>query len=330
MPLALVTGGCGFLGSSIVRGLLERKETVRILAQPNEPTTNVDGLDVEIMRGNVLDRATAERAVSGVSTVYHAAAIYKDWMPDPTVMYDVNMRGTFNMLEASRRAGVSRVVYTASVVSLGRPEKGTLGDENTPYEAWSLDFAYSRSKYHSRVLAEDFARWGLDVRIVCPGAIFGPGDIAPTPSGKIIVNVLREGRGAYYEGGGSYVDVRDAAAVHVLAAEKGHPGERYIATAHNLTNRELLEAIFRVAGKTPRMVKVPYLVTLGLMKSLERRAARRNEEPPMASVMLEYSRKAFVYSNRKAVTELGAHFRPIDETIRDAIDYFRKRGLLSR
>lgn len=330
MPLALVTGGCGFLGSSIVREVLGRGDAVRILALPDEPTANVAGLDVEILRGDLRDREAVERAVSGATTVYHAAAIYKDWVPDPTLMYDVNLSGTFNVLEASRRAGVSRVIYTASIVSLGRPAPGAIGDESTPYEAWSLDFPYSRAKYHSRMLAEDFARWGLDVRVVCPGVILGPGDITPTPSGKVIINVLRDGRGTYSDGGASYVDVRDAAAVHVLCAERGVAGERYIATAHNLDNRQLLEAIFEVAGKKPRMIKVPYLATLGLVRLMERQAVRRKKEPPLGSLMFEFQKKPLFYSNRKAVNDLGARFRPFPETVRDAMDYFAGRGLLSR
>jgi dihydroflavonol-4-reductase len=300
-----------------------------VLALPDEPTTNLDGLDVEILRGNVLRSGDATRAVEGVETVFHAAAIYKDWAPDPTPMYEVNLRGTFNMLEAARRANVSRVVYTASIVSLGRPGPLTLGDENTPYEAWDLDFAYSRSKYLSRMLAEDFASWGLDVRVVCPAVVLGPGDITPTPSGKIIVNALRLRSGVYTTGGIAYVDVRDAAAVHVLAAERGQRGQRYIASAHNLTNGDLLRAIFDAAGLKPRMVKVPFAIALGVARAVERTASRRGAAPPMASAMLAYSEKPGFYSNRRAVDELGATFRPLDETLRDAIAYFRARGLVS-
>ena len=199
---ALVTGGCGFLGSSIVRKLLDRNVQVRVLVLPGESTDNVDGLDVELVTGNVLEREATEDAVRGVDTVFHAAAIYQAWCPDPTLMYRVNMSGTFNMLEAARRADVERVVYTASIVSLGRPEPGRLGTEETPYDAWDLDFAYSRTKYLSRQLAEDFGRWGMDVRVVCPGVVLGPRDIAPTPSGKLIINTLKTPTPFYSDSGG--------------------------------------------------------------------------------------------------------------------------------
>jgi dihydroflavonol-4-reductase len=328
MKRALVTGGCGFLGSSIVKALLARGVGVRVLALPNEPSDNVEGLDVEIERGNVLSIEDAKRAVHGVDTVFHAAAIYKAWMPDPTAMYDVNSSGTFNMLEAARRAGAARVIYTASIVALGRPEPGTLGDETTPYEAWDLDFAYSRAKYHSRVLAEDFGRWGLDVRVVCPGVVLGPGDIAPTPSGKIVINTLRGAPPLYTDGGASYVDVRDAAEVHVLAAEKGRAGERYIASAHNLTNRELLEAILAAAGKRRRLYRMPAGVVRRAVTAMEAQAKKKGTEPMLTRNFFEYSLKPSFYDNGKAVRELGASFRPFDETLKDAIAYFRERGAL--
>jgi dihydroflavonol-4-reductase len=328
MKRALVTGGCGFLGSSIVKALLGRGVTVRVLALQNEPTDNVDGLDVEIVRGNVLSNDDATMAVDGMDTVFHAAAIYKAWMPDPSPMYSVNSSGTFNMLEAARRAGVGRVVYTASMVALGRPAPGTVGDESTPYEAWDLDFAYSRAKYHSRVLAEDFARWGLDLCVVCPGVVLGPGDIAPTPSGKLIINTLKGGPPVYTNGGASYVDVRDAAEVHVLAAEKGRRGERYLATAHNLSSLELLEAITMAGGKKKRFFKVPEGIARRVVSAMEAQAVKTGKEPLLSRNFFEYSLRPSYYTNLKATRELGAKFRPFDETLRDAIAYFRQRGAL--
>lgn len=328
MKRALVTGGCGFLGSSIVKALLARGVDVRVLALPNEPSDNLEGLDVEIERGNVLSIEDTKRAVHGVDTVFHAAAIYKAWMPDPTPMYEVNSSGTFNMLEAARRAGAARVIYTASIVALGRPEPGTRGDETTPYEGWDLDFAYSRAKYHSRVLAEDFGRWGLDVRVVCPGVVLGPGDIAPTPSGKIIINTLRGAPPLYTDGGASYVDVRDAAEVHVLAAEKGRAGERYIASAHNLTNGELLHAILAAAGKRRRLYRLPAGVVRRAVAAMEAQAKKKGTEPMLTRNFFEYSLKPSFYDNAKAVRELGATFRPFDETLKDAIAYFLERGAL--
>lgn len=325
MKKALVTGGCGFLGSWIARQLVADGVSVRVLAVPGEDRENIADLNVEVLEGDVTVRADAERAVAGMDTVFHAAAIYKDWAPDPTQMYDVNMRGTFNMMEASRRAGVGTIVYTASIVSLGRPSPGRIGDETTAYESWEIDFPYSRSKFFSRELAEYFSDWDLDVRVVCPGVVFGPNDIRPTPSGKLIINSMQGGPGLYIDGGATYVDVRDAAAVHILAAKKGARGERYLATAHNLSNRELIVAIDRVVGRKRRLMKLPVGVARGIAIAMERGALKSGKPPMLSRDFLEYSLKPSFYSNEKAQRELGATFRPVDETISDAVDYFRTR-----
>lgn len=329
MKSVLITGGCGFLGSAIVRRVLERKPgKVRVLALPGEATDNVDGLDVEIVRGDVRNPDDCKRAVEGMDTVFHPAAIYKAWMPDPTPMYEVNIRGTFHMLEAARRADVKTTVYTASIVAVGRPPRGQLGDENTRYDAWDIDFAYSRAKLLSRWVAEDFAKWGMDVRIVCPGIVLGPRDIAPTPSGDLILKSLQQvGPPVSVDGGANYVDVRDAAEVHVLAAEKGKPGELYMATAHNLTNLELVQKINEVVGAQRKFYTVPAGLARPLVAAMEKTASRQGKEPDITRNFFEYSLKPSFFRNDKAVRELGASFRPIEETIRDAVDWFRSRGM---
>ncbi len=329
MQKALVTGGAGFLGSAIVRQLLDAGVAVRVLALPTEPLENLKDLEVEIVHGNVLLPERVQEAVAGCDTVFHVAAIYKDYMRNPDPMYEVSQRGTFNVLEAARRAGVERVVYTASIVALGRPEPGTLGNEETPYEAWDVNFHYSRSKHIGLRTAKAFADWGLDVRIVCPGVIFGPGDVAPTPSGKLIINLVKGQKAPIYvEGGISYVDVRDAARVHVLAAQKGKAGEVYIASAHNLNNLQLGETMARVLGIRPKFRKLPTrVVQAGLtLWSLQR--IRKGEEPEITLPFFNYMLKPAFYDNAKSIRELGASYRPIEETIRDAVAYFRERGMV--
>lgn len=323
---ALVTGGGGFLGSQIVRSLLERGVKVRVLALPDESTENLEGLDVEIMRGNILNVEDCAASVEGVDTVFHAAAIYKAWMPDPSLMYDVNIRGTYNVLEAARRAEVEKVIYTASIVSLGRAKSGGTADEDTPYNVWDIDFSYSRAKYLSREAAEDFARWGMDVRVVCPAVVFGPGDRVPTPSGKLIINTLGESPPVYLDGGTSYVDVRDAAEIHVLAAERGRAGERYLAAAVSLSNLEFLQTVCRLGGRKRRFFRIPVALARAYVKRMEAQASRTGEEPLMTSNFLEYSLKSGFFSGEKAVKELGATYRPFDETMADAVAYFRERG----
>jgi len=331
MKHALVTGGCGFLGSWIVRQLVEEVGCdVRVFAVPGESLENIEDLDVEVVEGDVRARGDVERAVEGVDTVFHAAAIYQDYAPDPTLMYDVNLRGTFNVIEAGRRAAVERTIYTASIVSLGRPEPGRTGDEQTPYEAWDLDFPYSRSKLHSRELAEYFADWDTDVRVVCPAIVLGPGDLRPTPSGNLIVKQFGPFLpSVHYEGGANYVDVRDAAWAHVLAAQKGRRGERYIASGTDLSNEELVRTVRRVAGTRKPMVKLPLAVARALANGMDAAAKVTGTAPLLAKDFFEYSLRPAFYRNDKARRELGATFRPIEETISDAIDYFRARGLIT-
>lgn len=329
MQNALVTGGAGFLGSAIVRELLSREVRVRVLALPNEVLDNLEGADVEVVRGNVLAPKDCLSATDGMDVVYHCAAIYKDYMADPTPMYQVNMRGTFNMLEAARRNGVSRVVYTASVVALGRPEEGGLADENTPYEAWDLNFHYSRTKHLSMLTALDFANFGLDVRVVCPAIVLGPGDLTPTPSGKLVVSICRGRAPAYTPGGFCYVDVRDAAKVHVLAAEKGRAGQVYVASGHNLDNETFSRAVIAASGRDlPRPHRVPGFLAQAALSSINFAVTRAGKEPEVTREYMSYALKPGYFNNAKALRELGASFRPFDETLRDAIDYFRERGLL--
>ncbi len=264
-------------------------------------------------------------------TVFHAAAIYKDYMPNPAPMYEVALRGTHNVLEAARRANVEKVVYTASIVALGRKDaKSPLASETTPYDAWDINFHYSRSKHLSLLTALDFAAWGQDVRVVCPGVIFGPGDIAPTPSGQLIVNtVLGKFGNVYTDGGSSYVDVRDAAHAHVLAAEKGKRGEVYVASAHNLDNPQFIAAIGRVTGAPRRnLVKVPNPVMRTLLTVGNAVALKRGEAPLATREFYDYSVVPSFFDNSKSVRELGATYRPIEDSIRDAIRDFEKRGLL--
>lgn len=324
----LVTGAPGFLGSHITRQLVEAGARVRALALPGEGLENLEGVDVEVERGNVLSVDDCKRAVEGCDTVYHAAAIYESWAPDPSLMYQVNLRGTYNMLEACRRADVQKVVYTASIVALGRPERGRLGNEDTAYEAWDIDFAYSRTKHLSMLLAKDHAAWGGDVRIVCPGMVLGPGDRKPTPSGELMLALAQGKAPGYVKGGVSYVDVRDAAAGHLAAAARGRAGEAYLVTGHNLDNKVLLETVSAICGRKVRALKIPLPLALGWAKTLETIAMARGKRPELTQTFIRYGARSCYYDNAKAVNELGVEFRPFEQTVRDALDWFRDVGML--
>lgn len=327
MEHALVTGAPGFLGAHIARTLVERGVKVRGWGRPGETRENLGDLPVEVIEGDVRDPGFAREAVQGIDTVFHAAAVYESWAPDPTLMYDVNMRGTFNVLEAARQVD-ARVVYTASIVALGRAEPGTLGDEDTPYDAWDIDFPYSRSKYHSMRLAEDFAAWGLDVRIACPGYVVGPGDRNPTPSGQLMIALAQGKAPGYTDGGVGYVDVRDAAEGHVLAAERGQAGQRYILSGHNIDNKALLQVVSRAAGRRAMGIKLPRPVVRRVVGAMERLAVARGQRPDLPVVMLEYGMGNCFYDNRRTREELGLRFRPFEETVADSLAWFRDHGML--
>jgi dihydroflavonol-4-reductase len=327
MERALVTGAPGFLGAHIAAALVRRGVEVRGWARPGEPRDNLAGLPVEIVEGDVRDPERALAAVQGIDTVFHAAAVYESWAPDPTLMYDVNLGGTYNVLEAARRVG-ARVVYTASIVALGRPAAGTLGDEDTPYEAWDLDFAYSRSKYHGMRLAESFAAWGLDVRIVCPGYVMGPGDRTPTPSGQLLLALAQGKAPGYTPGGIAYVDVRDAAEGHVCAAERGAPGRRYVVAGHNVDNKALLQIVSRAAGRRGVALRLPKPVAMVAARVMQRIDLARRKRPDLALPMLAFGMRECFYDNRRAREELGLRFRPFEDTVADSLAWFREVGML--
>lgn len=323
-----MTGAPGFVGAHVVRRLVERGVEVRALARPGETLANLEGLDVELIEGDVRSVEQMKRAAEGMDTVFHGAAVYEAVPADPGRLYEVNQRGTFNVLEASRRAGVQTVVYTASIVALGRPAPGEVADETSAYEAWDLDFHYSRSKWLSMVTALDFAAWGLDVRVVCPGLVVGPGDRGPTPSGRLILSLAQGKAPGYTRGGVSYVDVRDAAEGHVRAAERGRAGEVYIVTGHNLSNRDFLAAVCRGAGIRERGLSVPAPLASVYVRARERSALRKGETPDVGATFFKYGLRDCFYDNAKATEALGMRFRPFEDTVRDALAWFREQGML--
>jgi dihydroflavonol-4-reductase len=321
----LVTGGTGFIGSAVVRRLLARGRKVRCLVEPTAPRDNLAGLDVEIVPGDILDRAAVDRAVKGCEAVYHLAAIYALWVPDEKVIYDVNVEGTKNVLFAALHAGVRRVVHTSSIAAVG-VQDGGLADESSPFEDWNDSNAYIRSKYLSDLDARRLAGEGLPVVIVCPAFPFGPRDLAPTPTGSFIVEALKRRVPGYTEGGFCAVDVDDVAECHVLAEEKGRVGERYIAGAHNVTYREFYEAVTRVAGLPPIRRQLPSPAVLGMAWGMERVAGWTGKKPRITLQAARYALRKAWFDCSKAQRELGMPVTPLDVTIDRSIRWFRDRG----
>jgi dihydroflavonol-4-reductase len=323
----LVTGGTGFVGANVVRMLLQRGTEVRALVRPRSDTRNLDQLDVELVAGDLRDRSSLEAALEGCDTVYHVAAMYALWAPNPKEIYDSNVTGTVNLLEAAGRAGVEKIVYTSSVATIGLPKDGTLGTEEVPLPPEDLVSDYKRSKYLAEQEVLKYAQRGLPVVIVNPSFPVGPWDVKPTPSGQIIVNFLRGKIPAYVDTGLNVVDVEDVAIGHIIAAEKGRIGERYILGHANVTLPELFQLLAQVSGMRAPRIRIPYgfaYLSACVSECVARTITRKPPFVTLAGVRL--SRKRMFFDASKAVRELGLPQTPPIEALSKAVQWFRAHG----
>jgi dihydroflavonol-4-reductase len=330
--IALVTGGTGFIGANVVRELVAAGAGVRVLARPGGDRRALEGVKVEIAEGDLLDAASIRRAVAGVQTVYHVAADYRLWTPDPAALYRANVEGTRAVLEAASQAGVSRIVYTSSVGALGIPKDGTPGTEDTPVTLADMVGHYKRSKFQAEEVARDFARRGAPVVVVNPSAPIGPWDVKPTPTGQMIVDFLRGRMIATVDTGLNIVHVRDVARGHLLAAERGRPGERYI-LGHARGNFPLDE-LFRLlasitGGRAPRF-RVPYALAWCGAAACEGLARVTGRPPAVPLTAVRMARKRMYFSPAKAVRELGLPQTEPRTALADAVAWFESRGYVRR
>ena len=324
----VLTGATGFVGSAVLRKLLEAGETVRVLVRPESDRRNIEGLPVEAVEGDLGDRAALERAVKGCAALYHAAADYRLWVRKPDELYKTNVEGTRNMMSAAGEAGVKRVVYTSSVAVLGLNADGSPADEDTPATVDDMIGHYKRSKFLAekevrRMVAED----GLPAVIVNPSTPVGPRDIKPTPSGRMVVDAAAGRLPAYVDTGLNLVHVDDVAAGHLLAFERGRIGARYILGAENLALREILTEIAALSGRPPPRVRLPH--SLGLPVAVIAEGWARitgGGEPVVTLDGVRLARKKMYFSCEKAKRELGYAPRPAAEGLRDAVAWFREFG----
>jgi len=314
----------------VVRQLLDQGVEVRGLLYPGEKRDNLQGLDVEIVEGDICDADTIRPYFTGVDTVFHLAAIYAIWMPDWSRIYDVNMLGSRNVLWACVGADVERVVYTSSIAGIGIAPGHEVSDETTPFNQHTLNHHYVLTKHLSQQEALGFAANALDLVVVNPAFPFGPGDIAPTPTGKILLDIVKGKNRYIFPGGINVVDVRDVARGHILAAEKGRTGEMYLLSNLNVTMRELNDLVLKVAGKSS-MLSVPLTKSMLRMGSaaLSWRADRFTQRPPISTpVEIDYASQYLFFDNAKARRELGLEFRDLEESIADALQWFQGAGYL--
>jgi dihydroflavonol-4-reductase len=324
--LALVTGGNGFVGCHVVRALIARGDRVRVLARENADLSALDGLPVEIVRGDLRYFDSVERAVNGCNEVYHVGADYRLWLTDPAPMYATNVDGTEHVIRAATAAGVSRIVYTSTVGALGIPHGG-VGREDTPSSLATMPGHYKRSKYMAEQAALEAARAGAPVVIVNPSTPIGALDFKPTPTGRIIVDFLNRRMPAYVETGLNIVDVEDVARGHLLAAERGRIGEKYILGGENLTLKEFLGRLAAISGMPAPKMRIPYAVAFGYALGAEAFARTVTRRAPRASLTeVRMARKRMFFDCSKARAELRYSPGPIDVAIAAAIEFFRSRG----
>jgi dihydroflavonol-4-reductase len=325
--VTVVTGGTGFVGSAVARHLAAAGHRVRALARPGSDRSLLADLPVEIADGDLTDPISLRRLLHGCGWLFHVAAFYSLWARDRRQFYDINVEGTRRILRAAADAGVTRVVYTSTVGALGIPANGSPGTEETPVSLQDMVGDYKRSKFLAEEVARDFARQGLPVVIVNPSTPVGAGDIKPTPTGQMIVDFLRGRMWAYLETGLNLVDVEDVAAGHLLAAERGRIGQRYILGGKNLALREIFEILGRLTGIRPPRVKVSAGMILPLAWVSEWIADHLTGRPPLIAVdAVRMARKTMFFDGGKAIRELGLPQSPIEDALARAIRWFREHG----
>jgi dihydroflavonol-4-reductase len=320
----LVTGGTGFVGRAVVEELLASGREVRVLARnPDHPA--LAGLAVEVAVGDLRDPDSLNRALTGCTRLFHVAADYRLWVPDPATMYAINVEGTLNLLSAARSQGLDRVVYTSTVGTLGNPGDGTPGTEDTPVSLKEMVGHYKRSKFLAEAVALDFARQGLPLVVVNPSTPVGPWDFRPTPTGQMILDFLKRRMPAYLETGLNLIHVRDVARGHLLAEDKGRVGEKYILGHDNLSLSQIFHLLADLTGLPAPKVKLPYWPVLAMAYVDEFLATYIRRRPPRMPVSaIRMAKKYMYFDNRKAVQYLGLTFTPVRQALADAVDWFRE------
>tara|TARA_B100000315_G_scaffold210670_1_gene207089 strand:- start:3225 stop:4217 length:993 start_codon:yes stop_codon:yes gene_type:complete len=326
----LVTGASGFVGSAVLRQLLQRESDVRVLVRENSDLGNIDGLPVDVIHGDLNDRDSLRKAVRGIEGVFHVAADYRIWVPDAEAMIRTNRDGSRDLMLACLDAGVRRIVYTSSVATLGISSDPRGANESAPSRLEDMIGPYKQSKF----LAEKevnrlYQESDLPVVIVNPSTPVGPRDIKPTPTGRMIVEAAKGKMPAYVDTGLNIVHVDDVAAGHLLAFDKGRVGERYILGGKNLSLKEILDSVARIVDRPPPKFKLPHNLVLAIAHAAELAAKLRGNAEPFVTVDgVRMSKKKMFFDSARAREELGYSPRPAEDSIEDAIAWFKANGYL--
>jgi dihydroflavonol-4-reductase len=324
---AFVTGATGFVGSHVAQVLAEQGAELRLLVRASSDLRNIEGLRADRVVGDLRDPGTLGNALSGCDVVFHVAADYRLWIRDPDQMYRANVEGTRALLEAARRAGVGRVVYTSSVATMGFSSNGHVADENSPVSLDEMIGHYKRSKFMAEQVAIEAGKSGMNVVVVNPTTPVGERDVKPTPTGRIVVDFLKKKFPAYVDTGLNLVDVRECALGHVKAMEKGRTGERYILGGENLTLKQILDKLGAITGLPSPKVKVPYAVALAAGVVDEVVTGRIMGGEPRATIeAVRMSRKKMFVTSGKAERDLAWKEIPVESALRRAVEWFRSNG----
>ena len=327
---ALVTGATGFIGSAVARRLMMRGEKVRVLARAGGDRRNLDGLDIEIIEGDLRDANARAATVKGISSLYHVAADYRLWVPDPAAMFATNVEATTNLMRRAAEAGAQRLVYTSSVATLGIPADGSDATEDTPILLKDMIGPYKQSKYLAEEAVKKLVREeSLPIVIVNPTAPVGPRDVKPTPTGRTVIEAAAGRMPALVDTGLNLVHVDDVAEGHLLAHDKGKIGERYILGGENLTLQQILQRIAALTGGKAPTIKLPHGLILPLAYVVEFFAKTFGTGEPFVTVDgIKLARKRMFFTHAKAARDLGYTARHVDEALLDAIAWFRAHGAL--
>jgi len=324
---ALVTGATGFIGGNLVRELVNQGYQVKTLVRKESDRRNIEGLNVEIALGDLRDKASLASALEGCDVLFHVAACYTFWTPDPKAVYEANVGGTENMLAAALAKGIEKVVYTSTESTIGIAKNGSLGTEELEVNPGHLAGHYKKSKYMAEKLALKMYDEGLPLVVVNPTTPVGPLDLKPTPTGQFIVDFLNGKMPAYVNTGLNLVDVQDVAKGHVLALERGQIRERYILGNRNLTFKEILNILERITGIKAPKFKIPIWIALGAGYADELVSGKilgRRPRIPVAGV--KTARKFRHFDCSKAIDELGLPQTPVEEALGKAVKWFRQNG----
>lgn len=325
--LAFVTGSTGFIGAHVARELAAQGAALRLLVRPTSNTANIESLNADRVTGDLRDPASLQTAMSGCDVVFHVAADYRLWTPDPHEMYQANVEGTRALLQAARASGVRRVVYCSSVATMGFNDRAVPVKESDPVRVSDMIGHYKRSKFMAEQVALEAGKAGQNVVIVNPTTPIGEMDIKPTPTGRIIVDFLKRNFPAYVDTGLNLADVKAVARGHILALEKAVPGERYILGGEDLTLKQLLDKLAAITGLPSPTMKVPHAVALGFAVFDEFFTGRLLGKEPRATIdAVRMGRKKMFASSAKAERDLGYQVVPVDSALLRAVDWFKANG----